>query len=159
MCSSSLNFSHALPQRLQASAQAVQMLSLNGPLRDTMLAAAEQWVAQSWQVRSVCRCSFLPSAISLAQCAAQESHSRWQSLHALAHLSNSLACSCSWSATAGVQAVRAAASARQAAKRIGRTVEPPRATGEVNGIAPENDVPGAVDSPASSRRLASVRRV
>src|SRR5437879_9583999 len=37
------------PQRLQASAQALQARSANGPPRAAMLAAASQRVAQSWQ--------------------------------------------------------------------------------------------------------------
>ena len=62
MCSSSGNFSQAAAQRLQASAQDSQIRAANGPLRETICAAATQKSAQSWQVASVSRCSLCPSA-------------------------------------------------------------------------------------------------
>src|SRR5436305_11677826 len=81
---SEARFSHSSPHRLQASAHALQMVSEKGPLRAVMHAADAHTDAQSWQVRSVVRWSFFPSATSVAQWAEQASHAIAQAPQALA---------------------------------------------------------------------------
>src|SRR5258708_145666 len=66
---------HSSAQCLQASAQAVQIRTENGPTLAVTDAALAQMEEQSWHVRNVVKCSFAPSASIVAQCAAHVSHS------------------------------------------------------------------------------------
>src|SRR5262249_19791746 len=64
MCSSAGNFSHSVPQASHALAHASHERTAIGPCRDTTCAANSQKSAQSEQVPTDFRWSFLPSATS-----------------------------------------------------------------------------------------------
>src|SRR4051812_25303020 len=91
MTASDDRFSHSSPQRLQASAHALQMRSAKGPALAEMHAADPHTDAQSWHVRSVTRWSFLPSASMAPQWSAHWSHASAHWPHALAQSANSAA--------------------------------------------------------------------